>query len=494
MKRARPRGVTKSVHDVQLPAIKPDSYVAPTSVEETLEQLANGGRVLAGGTDLLIEMDRRTSGPVERLIDITRIAGLDKIAVFNNRVRIGPLVTHNQCVNSPVIVEHGLALAQACLEVGAPALRNRATVVGNIVTASPANDTISALSALEADITLCSKGHKRTVPLADFFIGVRKTVLQPYELVTDISFPIRSNASRSIFLKLGLRGAQAISVVHVALRCDFSETGAVVAAAIALGSVAPVIVRPSEAEKLLVGSALNPDIIDSTSKQARSAVSPIDDLRAPADYRSELVQVMVRRGLNAIAENAHRDAWPEVTPLLGGPNLGADALAAEFATSDTITTTINGRLVEAPWSEVSLLDWIRRETAFSGTKEGCAEGECGACTIFLDGVAVLSCLVPAPRAHQAQLTTIEGLAEADRLHPLQQGFVDCAAVQCGYCIPGLLMAGAALQSSHPDPDNATISNGLSGNLCRCGGYYAIAAAFNEASVAPSTPTIEEAKQ
>ena len=196
------------MHDVQLPALRPTSYAAPTTIAEALATLADGGRVVAGGTDLMIEMDRRICNEVKQLIDITRIAGLDKISVVDGRVHLGPLVTHNQCTSSPIVVEHGLALAQACLEVGAPALRNRATVAGNVVTASPANDTISALRALEADITLTSATAKkrqqsRTVDLADFFVGVRETVLEPHELVTDISFPIRNVDSRSMFLKLG---------------------------------------------------------------------------------------------------------------------------------------------------------------------------------------------------------------------------------------------------------------------------------------------------
>ena len=471
------------MHDVQLPPIRPTSYAAPATVDEALAMLADRGRVVAGGTDLMVELDRRITGAVTRLIDITRIAGLDEISVVDNRVHLGPLVTHNQCSTSPIVVEHGLALAQACLEVGAPALRNRATVVGNVVTASPANDTISALRALEADITLTSAAGSRTVDLADFFVGVRSTVLEPHELVTDISFPIRTADSRSMFVKLGLRGAQAISVVHLAVRCDFDDHRSVSDIAIALGSVAPVIVRATEAEGLLIGGFLDEASIEAAGALASAGVAPIDDLRAPAAYRSQLVAVMVRRCLETIAAGDHGAAWPGSLPTLGGPCVSADAVATELGPGDAISTTINDISVSAPWTAVSLLDWIRDETELTGTKEGCAEGECGACTIHLDGTAVLSCLVPAGRAHKAQVTTIEGLARDGVLHPLQQGFVDCAAVQCGYCIPGFLMAGAALQAGDPNADNEAVKHGLSGNLCRCTGYYAIEAAFEATSEA-----------
>lgn len=116
----------------------------------------------------------------------------------------------------------------------------------------------------------------------------------------------------------------------------------------------------------------------------------------------------------------------------------------------------------------TLLDYIRNSVRLTGTKEGCAEGECGACTVYLDDSAVLACLIPATRANRATVTTVEGLD-----HEIQKSFVDCGAVQCGFCIPGFLMSGAKLLTEFPSATDEQIQAGLSGNLCRCTGYYKI---------------------
>ena len=133
--------------------------------------------------------------------------------------------------------------------------------------------------------------------------------------------------------------------------------------------------------------------------------------------------------------------------------------------------TVNGDLRQVlvePY--YSLLDTLRDEIRLTGTKKGCDEGDCGACTVFLNGKPVTSCMVLAHSAHDAEVTTIEGLADLEELHPVQQAFVDHGGLQCGFCIPGLIMSATALLRENPNPTEEEVRFGIGGNLCRCTGY------------------------
>jgi len=147
-----------------------------------------------------------------------------------------------------------------------------------------------------------------------------------------------------------------------------------------------------------------------------------------------------------------------------------------------VATTVNGDAVEficAP--EESLLDVLRNRLGLTGAKEGCGSGDCGACSITLDGRLVCSCLVLGAEAEGAEIGTIEGLAIGDALHPLQQAFIDHAALQCGICTPGILVAAKALLERNPDPTESEIRYWLAGNLCRCTGYDKIIRAVQDAA-------------
>ncbi len=462
-------------------------YFTVTSVADALQLLAqNSGhaRLVAGATDIIIELERGIRKGIDTLIDISRIPGLNEISLHGDTIRLGPLVTHNQLIDSLLIERRALPLAQAAWEVGAPQIRNRGTIAGNLITASPANDTITPLWALNATVTLTSLDGERTLSLPDFYLGVRRTALRPDEMLTAIHFPALSEAvDRGMFIKLGLRRAQAISVVNVAAVLGF-EGDVVTRASIALGSVAPTIIRVPTAEASVIGKTLTPAVIAEAGRLAAATPSPIDDVRSTGDYRTEMTGVLVMRALRAIAGGTERKSWPVDPPMLWGTAPAQPAPLAEPIQHDNlpIETTINGQArTIATGQEKTLLRFLREDAGLPGTKEGCAEGECGACTIFLDGVAVMACMIPAPRAHHAAITTVEGLATNGELHPVQRAFVETGAVQCGYCTPGFLMAGAKLLEEYADPTREQIETSITGNLCRCTGYYKIIEAMQKAA-------------
>jgi xanthine dehydrogenase iron-sulfur cluster and FAD-binding subunit A len=529
-------------------------YYQPSSLDQALQLLqqhAGSARIVAGGTDVLVELQRGVK-PTTTLIDITRLHELKYVRHAGGMIQIGGLATHNDVIASDACVQYALPLAQACWEVGAPQIRTRATLAGNLITASPANDTITPLMALGAEVVLLSATGERTVPLRDFYTGFRKTVIQPVELLREIRLPALQENQRGLFIKLGLRRAQAISVIDIAIVLTMGDGGweigdresdsqpptpishpPVTDARITLGCLAPTIVHAPAAEAYLYGKPLTPDICAEAGRLACTDVVPIDDVRGSAGYRLATLANLVAEGLRRIAEGRERAGWPEQPVLLETDDerrktkdernvdllersSDSDSSASPFVLRrsslvETIETTINGQhyLLHGAHTK-SLLDALREDAGLTGSKEGCAEGECGACTVWLNGQAVMACLVPAPQAHGVHVTTIEGLASSrhdDRrqtidngqptsddpssivhrpsspegLHPLQQAFIANAAVQCGYCIPGMLMAGAKLLDERTHPSLDQIQSALSGNICRCTGYRKILDAVLDAA-------------
>jgi len=459
-----------------------DEYHNVDSADEAISLLTRMGdqaRIVAGATDLMLEIERGNRKGITTLIDISRAADLEQITLDADEIiHIGPMVTHNQCVGSKLIQERAFPLAQAAFSVGSPQIRNRGTIAGNIITASPANDTISPLMALDANLTLRSKSGNRVIPMKEFYKGVRQTQLKPDEMLVDISFPAMKTNQRGLFIKLGLRKAQAVSVINVTIILTMSNK-LVEQATITLGAVAPTIIHATKSEEALIGSNLREDIIVKASQLAAQAAHPIDDIRSSLEYRREAVKVCVERGLTVLSQqDKQMVTFPETPILLWGntvPRSYPEMYVCNFQKENLpIMTRINGQIFTFyKGQNKSLLRLLREDAGLIGTKEGCTEGECGACTVFLDGKAVMSCLIPAPRAHHADIVTIEGISKDGQLHPLQQAFITEGAVQCGYCTPGFIMAGVKLIEERNDLSYQQIQQGLTGNLCRCTGYYKI---------------------
>lgn len=474
--------VTGELHWVQQPGSIPGGLLRPSTVDQAARALvANPAlRLVAGGTDLLLEFARNGENTSVDLLDVTAIEGFHDLDVTPEGIVMGAGVTHAQVVACEKLADNGLhALRQACLEIGSPQLRNRATLVGNLVTASPANDTISALMALDAELRTVDAADgelaTRTIKLHDLYDDFRSTVLARTELVTQIVIPAANATRRGVWVKAGLRKAQAISVVHAGIVLTFDEHDVVTGARIALGSVGPTVALNPAAAQALIGTQLRSASIAAAADAAVATTTPIDDGRATADYRQASVHTVVSRGLAALAAGAENSRWPTRVPLLVAPGaVPVSPAGRDIPAGSEISATVNGVARSAvPSGAGTLLDWLR-ETAGTGTKEGCAEGECGACTVQMDGAAVMSCLVPAAQADGSAVTTIEGLAPVDQPNTMQQMFVDRFAVQCGYCIPGFVVAAQTLADELGTlPTRSEIELALSGNLCRCTGYYNI---------------------
>ena len=463
-----------------------EKYHVVNSISDALEMIAQNpatSRIIAGGTDLMLEIERNQRPNIHELIDISRIAGLDEIAVDeNNQVHIGPMVTHNGCLRSEVIQKYVACIYQACSQIGSPQIRNRGTLAGNLITASPANDSISALLVLDAKVELTSKNGKRIVDLNKFFTGVRRTVMSENEFLTDITFTLPDEKKKTTFIKNALRKAQAISLVNVSVAFRL-ENGKMSQARVALGSVAPTVIRVAEVEEFLEGKEPSEEVFTKAGKLAAKNCAPISDIRSSDKYRKEMVAVHVKRALWQAVNTKNSEFSPVI---LWGKEVRANKPLSENSFSlsslDPIKTTINGKGYQLSNAfHKNLMDLIRENALLTGTKEGCGEGECGACTVYMDGISVLACLIPAPRAQNSVITTIEGIQSGSELHKVQQSFIDEGAVQCGYCTPGFVMSAVKLLEEKPKPTRQEITVGISGNLCRCTGYYKIISAIEKAS-------------
>ena len=471
--------------------MKPCHYVRVATIAEACGVLAEHGaeaRVLAGGTDLLIAW-RRVGAKLPRVIvDISCVSELAGITERDGYVTIGPLVTHTQLQDSALVQRAAPLLAVAAAAIGGPQIRNRGTIGGNVMNAATCADTVPPLITLDASVTLQSSTGVRELPLVNLFVKPYQTQARPDELLTAIRFPRLPASARSAFLKLGRRNALAISRLSVAAVLEFDPAGHVAAARIAPGAVFPTWRRMTSAEQMLVGEKPAAALLTAVGQKVSEEMIAETGRRWSTEYKEPVLAVLVRRALEQCA------AVPSTMPA------GVASASAELsrlpkpgrkrkAASDcTITATINGqaRTVTVP-ARRTLLELLRDDFGLTGTKCGCEIGECGACTVLLDGEPVNACLVLAPQIGGREVATIEGLAPRGQLHLLQEAFMDHDAVHCGFCSPGILLSAKALLDRNPHPTEAEIRTAISGNLCRCTGYQQIVDAVQQAAIRVSAP-------
>ena len=272
-------------------------FLQPKSIAEAIAmRVEHGDRLVVynGGTDIVIQLRDRLIAP-DYVMDVKKIPGLHEITFSEKEgLFIGACVTMNEIGGNEAVRAHYPFLAEAALSVGSKQGRNRATSVGNIVNASPLCDTGTPLYAADAVMCLEGSNGKREVPIREFITFVRRTVLQKDEIVTGIKVPYDKDL-RGIFTKVARRREVDLSTICATVARSGNEWK------LAFGAVAPTPVRLPKTEELLRGKEITEALIDEAAKLARTEVSPIDDVRASKEYRLDVVEVIVRRSLKALA-------------------------------------------------------------------------------------------------------------------------------------------------------------------------------------------------
>jgi len=471
-------------------------YYQPRGLEDAytlMERLGEGAGYIAGGTDMIVRIRQGAIRP-HALVSLRGIRELDGISL-NDGLCLGGMTIFRDIERHPAISEEYPVLAQAVSVLANPQVRNVATVGGNLCNSAPSADCAPPLLVLEASLFLEGPGGVRSVPVEEFFTGPGQNCLGPTEILKEVRIPEKAPHTGMAFLKIG-RLSQDIAIVNAAALLVM-DNKICVKCRLSVGAVAPVPLRLKGVEKLVEGQEISPDLLERIGRLVQDDVTPITDVRSTEDYRRAVSGVLIKRAINAALKNAESARLP--SPGTGGqgsrnaaPGGYRPGGKAEWKTKGEVTGsstrrvihfTLNGHEVsiEAP-SHKMALEVLREDFQLTGTKEGCGQGECGACTILIDGANVNSCIYPAFELEGKTVTTIEGLVgEGNILDPIQEAFVEKGGVQCGFCTPGMVMSSKALLDETPKPTDEEIRRGISGNLCRCTGYVQIVDSIRKAA-------------
>ena len=282
------------------------AYHRAGSVEEACGLLAElpEARILAGGTDLLVDIDTGIR-KARHVVGIHSIGDLREICVDGDQLRIGACCTASEVEASDVVRNHLPELAEMVVVFASPQIRNRATVAGNICSAVACGDFPTVLMALGASVELRAAAGQRTIPLDEFFVGNRQTVRQDREMISHIRVPLKPKAAAASYQKFRRRAANSLAVASVAAYVQL-DGGTCKTARVILGAVGPTPLRAKEAAQSLIGRPLDETVVTAAAEIARGEAKPIDDIRASADYRRDLIRVLTARALHQAAERARR--------------------------------------------------------------------------------------------------------------------------------------------------------------------------------------------
>ena len=359
----------------------------------------------------MVEMNFGRARP-EAILDLTRVRELTEHGPDDGVLRVGAGVTYTRAIAELGDRLPGLAIASRT--VGSPQIRNRGTIGGNLGSSSPAGDALPPLYASGARVELASTRGTRSVEIEDFVTGPKQNVLEPDELIA--AFTVAPAEGGQQFSKIGTRNAMVIAVCSFAIALDDEQRGRSGRA-----SARPRR-RPAARARPRTSSRGRLDWENRTA---------IDE-----DALGRFGELVARRGVPDRRPARQRRLPPSRARRHGTAN-------AEVGVGMRLTCTINGepREVDGLWEGESLLHVLRERLGLPGSKNACEQGECGSCSVYLDGELVCACLVLAGQAEGREIVTVEGLAPSeDELHPIQEAFLEAGAVQCGFCTPGLIVA------------------------------------------------------
>lgn len=451
-----------------------------------------GAQIIAGGSDVLVQMREGKRAGAE----LISIYGLDELRGVtmeeDGTIRIGSLTSFSHITKDPIIQKYINVLGEAVDMVGGPQIRNIGTIGGNTCNGVTSADSASTLFAWDAVIELTGPEGIRQIPIKDFYIKAGKVDLRPGEIQTGILIPKEAyEGYKGCYIKYAMRNAMDIATLGCSVNVKLSDDKKTFTdIRIAYGVAGPVPMRAVHAEAAGRGLEVTDENIEKIGDTVLEDVTPRDSWRASKAFREHISKVLCKRALREAVGRAgglsaeEEQAVPE-SKAAGAqgkeeyPKTAAEAFRHTIMTDSEsgkqyklIRCRINGAERETMVDvRASLTDMLRNDYSLTSVKKGCEVGECGACNVMIDGECYNSCIYLAVWADGKDIRTLEGLMGPNgELSDIQQAFIDEAAVQCGFCTPGVIMSAVEILDSGKEYTRDELRKLLSGHLCRCTGY------------------------
>lgn len=442
-------------------------------------------QIIAGGSDVLVQMREGKRAGAE----LVSIYGLDELRGVSmeedGTIRIGPLTSFSHITRDPLIRKYIGVLGEAVDMVGGPQIRNIGTIGGNTCNGVTSADSASTLFAWDAVIELTGPEGVRRIPIRDFYIRAGKVDLRPAEIQTGILIRRESyEGYQGHYIKYAMRNAMDIATLGCSVNVKLSDDRKTFTdIRIAYGVAGPVPMRAVHAEAAGKGLPVTEDSIEKISSTVLEDVTPRDSWRASKAFREHISKVLCKRALEEAVKRAESGTEQETdrereADIRDGnirgcaDNSGDNRIQTGNSQYKLIRCRINGVDRETVVDvRASLTDMLRNDYSLTSVKKGCEVGECGACNVIIDGECYNSCIYLAAWADGKEIRTLEGLMGPNgELSDIQQAFIDEAAVQCGFCTPGVIMSAVEILESGKEYTRDELRKLLSGHLCRCTGY------------------------